>query len=75
MTKLNVALLATTALTLGSLISHPAAAESAAAPMLLAQAVQGGPAPAPSEEKKKEEPPHGPRPAPAPPKACLLYTS
>lgn len=49
MTKLNVALLATTALTLGSLIGHPAAAESASAPMLLAQAVQGGPAPAPSE--------------------------
>ncbi|PPQ42551.1 hypothetical protein CKO39_15360, partial [Rhodopseudomonas palustris] len=68
MTKLNVALLATTALTLGSLIGHPAVAESASAPVLLAQAVQGGPAPAPSEEKAKEAPPPGPRPAPAPPK-------
>ncbi|PZA10834.1 OmpA family protein [Rhodopseudomonas palustris] len=70
MTKLNVALLATTALTLGSLISHPAAAERASAPVLLAQAVQGGPAPAPSEDKKKEEPRPGPRPVPAPPKAA-----
>ncbi|WP_114359964.1 MULTISPECIES: OmpA family protein [Rhodopseudomonas] len=65
MTKLNVALLATTALTVGALIG-PAAAESASAPTLLAQAVQSAPAPAPSEDKKKEATPPGPRPAPAP---------